>query len=86
MRRYMIQINFSTESVQGLVAKPQNRKTQATAVVKQLNGKLVDYYFTFGEWDGVVIADLKSDVDAMSANTQAPSTIGVLCGVSGFHC
>ena len=75
MRRYMIQINFSTESVQGLVAKPQNRKTQATAVVKQLGGKLVDYYFTFGEWDGVVIADLKSDVDAMS--------VALMIGASG---
>ena len=85
MRRYMIQISFSTKSVQGLVAKPQNRKTQANAVVKQLGGKLVDYYFTFGDWDGVVIADLKNDVDAMSVALMIGASGAGSTKITGLH-
>lgn len=66
MKRYMLQIKFSKDSVEGLVAKPHNRKSQANAVAKQLGGKLIDYYFTFGEWDAVAIAEFKNDVDAMA--------------------
>ncbi|MDP6812581.1 MAG: GYD domain-containing protein [Alphaproteobacteria bacterium] len=63
----MIQIRYSADAVKAMVAKPSNRKNAARQVTKQLGGKLVDAYFTFGDWDAVVIADLKKDTDAMAS-------------------
>ena len=65
MRRYMIQIKYNAKSVKGLVASPQDRKPQAEEIMDKLGGRLLDFYFTFGEWDAVIIVELESDVHAM---------------------
>ena len=65
MRRYMIQIKYNAKSVKGLVANPQDRKPQAQIIMEKLGGKLIDFYFAFGEWDAVIIVELASDVHAM---------------------
>ena len=66
MRRYMIQIKYSELSASGLVKNPQNRKPQAEQIMTKLNGLLVDFYFTFGDWDALIIVELPSDIDAMA--------------------
>ena len=65
MRRYMIQIKYNAKSVKGLVANPQDRKPQARVIMDKLGGNLIDFYFTFGEWDAVIIVELESDIHAM---------------------
>ena len=54
------------DRVQGLVSNPQNREPQASAIMEKLGGKLLDFWFTFGEWDAVLIVELESDVHAMA--------------------
>lgn len=66
MRSYMIQIKYNAASVKGLVARPHDRKPQAAAIMEKLGGRLVDFWFTFGEWDAVIIVELASDVHAMA--------------------
>lgn len=66
MHRYMIQIKYNAASVKGLVAKPQDRKPQAAAIMEKLGGRLIDFWFTFGQWDAVIIVELESDVHAMA--------------------
>ena len=66
MRRYIIQIKYNAQSVKGLVANPQNRKPQAAAIMEKLGGKLIDFWFTFGDWDAVLIVELQSDIHAMA--------------------
>lgn len=66
MRRYMIQIRYNSASVKGLVANPQDRIPQAAAIMEKLGGRLVDFWFTFGDWDAVIIVELDSDVHAMA--------------------
>ena len=66
MRRYMIQIKYNVNSTQGLVASPQNRAPQAGVIMEKLGGRLVDFYFTLGDWDAVIIVELKSDAHAMA--------------------
>ena len=66
MRRYMIQIKYNANSVKGLVANPQNRKPQAAVIMEKLGGKLIDFWFTFGDWDAVIIVELETDVHAMA--------------------
>lgn len=66
MRRYIIQIKYNAQSVKGLVANPQNREPQAAAIMEKLGGKLIDFWFTFGDWDAVLIVELQSDIHAMA--------------------
>jgi uncharacterized protein with GYD domain len=75
MPKYMMQVRYSAEAVKGMVAKPQNRKNEARKIIKQLGGKLIDHYFTFGDWDAVIIGELKKDTDAMAT--------ALLIGASG---
>ena len=66
MRRYMIQIKYNAASVKGLVAKPQDRKPQAAVIMEKLGGRLIDFWFTFGQWDAVIIVELQNDVHALA--------------------
>lgn len=51
----MIQIKYNAASAKGLVAKPQDRVPQAAAIMDKLGGCLIDSWFTFGQWDAVII-------------------------------
>ena len=66
MRHYMIQIKYNAASVAGLLANPHDRKPQAAAIIEKLGGRLVEFYFTLGEWDAVIIVELESDIHAMA--------------------
>ena len=66
MRRYMIQIKYNQSSTQGLVGTPQDRRPQAAAIMQRLGGQLIDFYFTLGQWDAVLIVELSDDIHAMA--------------------
>ena len=66
MRRYMIQIRYNRASAAGLVDQPQDRRPQAAVIMEQLGGRLCDFWFTFGEWDAVLIVELASDQQALA--------------------
>jgi len=67
MAKYMMQFNYSNESVKGLVAKPQNRRAAADAIFGKMGGTIHEMYFSFGDYDGLAIVDFASDVDATAA-------------------
>ena len=66
MRRYMIQIKYNADSTIGLVASPHDRKPQASGIMEKIGGRLIDFYFTLGDWDAVIIVELESDIHAMA--------------------
>jgi uncharacterized protein with GYD domain len=88
MRRYMIQIKYNPDSVKGLIANPQDREPQAALIMEKLGGRLIDFYFTFGDWDAVIIVELKSDIHAMAvvmadvAGDVGSTTVTVLYDMS----
>ena len=66
MPRYMHQFKYSLESMKAITAKPQDRRAAAKKLMAAAGGKLIDIYFCFGEYDGVVISEFPSNVDAAS--------------------
>lgn len=76
MPRYMHQFSYSTESIKAITAKPQNRKRAAAKVFKEAGGKLIDIYYCFGEYDGVVISEFPSNVDAAAVALTVGSSGG----------
>lgn len=66
MRTYMIQIKYNATSASGLVTRPQDRKPQAADIMQKLGGRLLDFWFCFGQWDAVILVELENDVHALA--------------------
>lgn len=71
MSLYMIQSAFTADAWAILAKTPQNRGEAVRPAIEQLGGKLISYYFSFGEYDSVVIADLPDNPTAYAAAIAA---------------
>lgn len=67
MTLYLSQFSYAAHSVKAMVDKPQERRSAAEKIFVAAGGKLIDMYFCFGEYDGLVITEFPSEVDVASA-------------------
>ena len=74
MAWYMLRAKLTQPSVQGLVAKPHDRKEVVSKLVKSLGGTLHHYFFAFGEHDVVLILELPGHDEAMAMVMAAANT------------
>jgi uncharacterized protein with GYD domain len=81
MPRYLHQFSYSTDAVRAMTAKPQNRKRAATKLFKAAGGRIIDMYYCFGDYDGVVISEFPSNVDAAAVAL----TVGASGSFSKMH-
>ena len=75
MAHYLMQFRYSTPAVKAMIDKPQDRTAAAKAAIEAFGGKLKDFFFTFGEFDAIVIAE-------MPDNTSA-AAVAMTVGASG---
>jgi uncharacterized protein with GYD domain len=61
---YLIQVAYSSEGWKALVTQPQNRVDAVRPAVEKLGGKIESAWFTFGDYDVVLIVQMPSNVDA----------------------
>jgi uncharacterized protein with GYD domain len=66
MPTYMIQGAYGTEGLAAIVKNPQNRIQAVKPAIENLGGKLKDAYFSFGEYDFVIIAEMPDNVSAVA--------------------
>jgi len=71
MNRYMIQASYTKEAVAGLVKKPEDRAEVVRPQVEQLGGKVLDFYFSLGDYDVVLIAEFPNDTAALAFDMAA---------------
>jgi uncharacterized protein with GYD domain len=64
MARYLFQVSYTSEAWAAQVSNPQNRMEVIRPVIERLGGHLESAYFSFGDYDVVVIAEMP---DAISA-------------------
>ena|SRR5579862_9669516 len=81
MAFYLIQVAYTAEAVKAMVNNPQSREEVARKATESLGGKLHSFYFSFGEYDAVLIAEAPNNV---SAAALALAT-GAGGAVSKFH-
>jgi len=70
----MVRWQFKDATAKALVDKPQDRTGPATTLVEGFGGKLLCYYFAFGEYDGVVICEFPDHVSVAACSMKAAST------------
>jgi len=64
MRTYLFHFSYTAEALRAMIANPQDRKAAASAAVESLGGKLVGFWYSFGEYDGHGIVELPDDTAA----------------------
>jgi uncharacterized protein with GYD domain len=71
MAFYMHQVSFTAEAWAKMVREPQNREEAVRPVIEKLGGRLVGYWFTFGDSDALVITQMPDNVSAAAAALAA---------------
>jgi uncharacterized protein with GYD domain len=64
MPHYLQQVAYSHEGWEALVANPQNRIEAVRPAIEQLGGKIESAWFSFGDYDIVVITNMPDNVSA----------------------
>lgn len=71
MALYMIQFTYTPEAWAALVKNPQDRSAPVKELGQKLGGRLVGFYYCFGEYDGVVLIEAPDDNAAIAASLAA---------------
>ncbi len=66
MPLFMTETKFTEESLSALARRPSNRPESVAKVVEAHGGKLLQFYWVFGEVDVVLIYEVASSEDAMA--------------------
>lgn len=65
MPTYMIQGAYGIEGLAAIVNKPQNRIQAVKPAIEKLGGKLINAYFSFGDYDFVLIVEMPDNISAV---------------------
>jgi uncharacterized protein with GYD domain len=69
MASFLVQFSYTEQGVKGLLKEGGSKRREATKqLVESLGGKLVAYYFAFGEYDGFAIVEGGDNIDTAAAN------------------
>src|SRR5919197_3402693 len=61
---YMTQFAYTPQAWAALAKQPENRAEAFSKLAKELGGRLIDLYYCFGEYDGVVLFEAPDDSTA----------------------
>jgi len=64
MADYMIQLSYSSAAYAALIKRPENRVEAVRKVIEKLGGKIVGFWFAFGDHDLVGILQMPDNVSA----------------------
>ena len=73
MALYMVQGAYTAEALATMAKNPQDRSVPVRELVQNLGGRLVGFYFCFGEYDVVALAELPDDSAATALALAAVS-------------
>ncbi len=71
MSRYLIQASYTKEAAAALVNKPEDRSQVVRPLIEDLGGRLLDFYFSLGDYDVVCIVELPNDTAALAFDLAA---------------
>jgi uncharacterized protein with GYD domain len=72
MAQYLVRFSYTPASIKGLIEQPQlDHAEEASGLAESLGGKVLGYWFAFGEFDGVLL------LEAADASTAASIAMAV---------
>ena len=67
MPLYMTQFAYNSEARAAFVDNPEDRSAPVREVVEAMGGRLIGWYLSFGEYDGLLIYEAPDDASAGAA-------------------
>ena len=67
----MIQFSYKSETVGNLIKNPEDRSLAVGNLVEKLGGKMLGFYYSFGDYDGLLIVDMPDDVSLAATSIAA---------------
>lgn len=77
MPLYMYQASYTSDAWKTQIQNPQNRLEQMRPIVEAAGGKLLSFYYAFGEYDVVAIMEAPDNV-SISALALAVAASGAM--------
>jgi uncharacterized protein with GYD domain len=75
MPLYLSRFSYATEAKKALLSQPQDRSGAAREMAESLGGKLLGFWYAFGEFDGVFLME--------APDNAAAAAVGMAVGASG---
>ena len=72
MSLYMMQFAYTPEAWKAFAINPESRSSVFRELVERLGGRLLSFYYSFGEYDGVVIFEVPDKVTPTTATIISP--------------
>ena len=72
----MIQFAYKSDTVGNLVTNPEDRSVAVRNLVEKLGGKLLAFYYTYGDYDGFLIVDMPDNTSTLATVMAAFSSGG----------
>jgi uncharacterized protein with GYD domain len=69
----MIQAAYTAEAMAAMAKNPQDRSVPVRELMQKLGGRLMSFYFCFGEYDVVGLVELPDDTAASAVAMAAVS-------------
>jgi len=67
MPKYMVQASYIGEGLKGLLKEGGTKRREAVAqVIEGMGGKLESFYYAFGDYDVVGVADMADNVSCVA--------------------
>jgi len=63
---YITQGRYTRDAIQGMLIAPEDRAQEVSRLIGKVGGRLIGYYFTFGDYDFMAIAEV-ADATQMAA-------------------
>ncbi len=67
MALYMTQFSYTGEAWTTLAKQPADRRAGLQTLFDRLGGRLIELYYSFGDFDGVVLFEAPDDTAAVAA-------------------
>lgn len=74
---FITQGRYTRDAIKGMITKPEDRADAVSRLISKAGGRLLGLYFTFGEFDFVLIAEMESETQMAAAMLAAASSGGV---------
>jgi uncharacterized protein with GYD domain len=79
MPLYLGRFKYSGDAIKAMVNNPQDRSAAAREVAESLGGKLLGFWFAFGEYDGAFLAEAPDNATAagLAMAVGATGAVGI---------
>ena len=77
MALFLSRFSYSADAMQGLISEPQDRSVAARELAESVGGKLLGFWYAFGEFDGIFLMEGPDNASA-AAVAMAVGASGAL--------